>query len=113
MTSQRTFLARHAAHALAALLLTGFGFPLLSSPALAFVLFFNPESSTDAGDWDSLLESIASNEDLSVLMTMAGIFYEANPGHVISTSSSFSRRQTKNNNRNGPPQMMINNDGKQ
>jgi hypothetical protein len=74
ITSHRTFRARHAAHALAALRLTGFGFPLPSSPALVFDRFLEPESSVDAGDWDSL-ESIRSCDVFSVLiMTTAGIF---------------------------------------
>ena len=53
ITSHLTFLARQAAHALAALRLTGFGFPLLSRPADATVRFlFSPES-VDAGDCGS------------------------------------------------------------
>jgi len=53
ITSHLTFLARHAAHALAALRLTGFGFPLLSRPADAVVRFlFSPES-VEAGDCGS------------------------------------------------------------
>ena len=44
ITSHRTFLALHAAQAFAALLLTGFGFPLLSTPAVACPRFFDPES---------------------------------------------------------------------
>lgn len=53
ITSQRTFLALHAAHAFAALLLTGFGFPSLSIPAAEELRFFVLESA-GAGDCDEL-----------------------------------------------------------
>ena len=53
MTSQRTFLALHAAHAFAALLLTGLGLPLLSNPALEELRFFELESG-DVGDWGTM-----------------------------------------------------------
>lgn len=56
MTSHLTFLARHAAHAFAALRLTGFGFPLLSNPAEVEFRFFDPEADSgfDGGDCEAL-----------------------------------------------------------
>jgi hypothetical protein len=71
ITSHLTFLARQAAQAFAALLLTGFGLPLLSSPALVLGLFFDPES-VDAGECASL----DSSESIVVfsVMTTAGVF---------------------------------------
>jgi hypothetical protein len=53
ITSHRTFLALQAAQAFAALLLTGFGFPLLSTPAVDCPRFFEPES-VEPGDWEAL-----------------------------------------------------------
>jgi hypothetical protein len=53
ITSHRTFLALQAAHAFAALLLTGFGFPLLSTPAVDCPRFFKPES-VEPGDCEAL-----------------------------------------------------------
>lgn len=51
VTSHRTFRARQAAQAFAALLLTGFGLPSLSSPADVEGRFLFPES-TDSGECD-------------------------------------------------------------
>jgi hypothetical protein len=58
--------------------LTGFGFPLLSTPAEVEGRFFVPDSVVDEGDCDAFdpFESM----DLSLAMTATGIFYEANPG---------------------------------
>jgi hypothetical protein len=55
MTSHLTFRALHAAHAFAALLLTGLGLPLASKPAVFVSRFFDPESCDEAGDCEALL----------------------------------------------------------
>lgn len=68
ITSHRTFLALHAAHAFAALLLTGLGFPLLSRPALDWPRFFKPES-VEAGDWEPAGSSEAAFSE--VMMSAA------------------------------------------
>jgi hypothetical protein len=69
ITSHLTFRARHAAHALAARRLTGLGLPLLSSPADAVVLFFEPES-VEAGDCGS---SVSRSIDAISFIKMAGM----------------------------------------
>jgi len=66
ITSHLTLRERHAAHAFAALLLTGLGLPLASSAALVLFLFFPPESVELAGECISLGESA-----FSVLITTA------------------------------------------
>jgi hypothetical protein len=72
MTSQRTFRALHAAHAFAALRLTGLGLPLASNPAILGSRFFDPESWDEAGDCEALLPSC--EVDLSALMMpVAGV----------------------------------------
>jgi hypothetical protein len=53
ITSQRTFRARHAAHAFVALLLTGLGLPLASSAAAALERFFK-SGEGGAGDFEAL-----------------------------------------------------------
>jgi hypothetical protein len=95
MTSHRTFRARQAAHALAALRLTGFGFPSLSSPALGFDRFLELESSVEAGDWESL-EPIGFCDSSSVpIETTAGIFLRGVFEHVIRRRRRRRRRQPK------------------
>jgi hypothetical protein len=69
ITSHRTFLALHAAQAFAALLLTGFGFPLLSTPAVACPRFFEPES-VELGECEAL-EPLGSIEVASAGLMMS------------------------------------------
>jgi hypothetical protein len=73
ITSHRTFLALHAAQAFAALLLTGLGFPLLSTPAVDCPRFFEPES-IGLGDCEAL-EPLGSIEfSLPVLMMSTALW---------------------------------------
>jgi hypothetical protein len=74
ITSHRTFLALHAAQAFAALLLTGFGFPLMSTPAADCPRFFEPES-VELGDCEAL-EPLGSIEfSLPRFMMSTALWY--------------------------------------
>jgi hypothetical protein len=83
ITSHRTFLALHAAHAFAALLLTGLGFPLLSRPAEVWPRFFEPDSA-EPGDCEALEPFGSMEAAVSGLMMSTGVWRgESKVKHVI------------------------------
>lgn len=73
MTSQRTFRARHAAHAFAALRLTGLGLPLLSTPAEAEPRFLVVASLASGGGDCEALEPLESWESCAAILMTEGI----------------------------------------